>query len=209
MITRSDRNVSLLQYIQGHRKALTPLHKSTCSQETVISCPSISTSYFQEILLGLSKTDRTRLPWGLPRAFSSPKQISPTPSTFLHQRGAPSLGSSSWHSSGPYPKAPHPSCVGGPRLGCRTPAGSSEGQSRGEQSPWPAGNPSSDGTQVTIGLLNCKHMLLAHVKVSVNQDPLVLHSRTTLKEFFSQFVYISGITSTQVQNLALRFVEPY
>ena len=67
--------------------------------------------------------------------------------------------------------------------------------------PLPAGHPSSDGTQNTIGLLGCKHTLLVHVKFFVSQNPQVLLSRAAVKEF-SWFLYISGINLTQVQNLA-------
>ena len=34
-----------------------------------------------------------------------------------------------------------------------------------------AGHPSSDGTQNTIGLLGCKHTLVARIKFFINQDP--------------------------------------
>ena len=72
--------------------------------------------------------------WGLPTVFSHPGWTSPVPSACLHRRGAPE-GSSSWPFSGPSPKAPHPSCVGGPRPGCSAPDGASQGQNRRRQSP--------------------------------------------------------------------------
>ena len=62
----------------------------------------------------------------------------------------------------------------------------------------PAGHFSSEGTQDTIGLSGCRYTLLAHVKFFINQDTQVLLSIATLKEFFSQFVYISGVTSNQM-----------
>ena len=69
-------------------------------------------------------------------------------------------------------------------------------------------HPSSDGAQDTIGLPSCKSTLLAHVKFFIHQGPQLLLHRATLK-LFSQSVYVSGITLTQVKNLALRFVEPH
>jgi len=74
--------------------------------------------------------------------------------------------------------------------------------------PDPAGHPSADGAQDTIGLLSCKSTLLADLKSFIHQDPQVLH-RATLKGFFSQSVNISGVTPTHVQNLALRYAEPH
>jgi len=73
-----------------------------------------------------------------------------------------------------------------------------------ENSPHPpaAGRSCFDAAQVTVGLLGCKHTLLAHAKFFIYQDTSVLFSRATLKES-SQSVYISGITPTLVQSLAL------
>jgi len=88
--------------------------------------------------------------------------------------------------------------------------GSHEGRVEGDnQLHVLAGHLSSDGTQDTISFPGCKCTLLAHFKFFINQDPEVLLSRATLKESFSQMVYISGIIPTQVQNLALCFVEPH
>ena len=78
-------------------------------------------------------------------------------------------------------------------------AGASRGQSKGENHlPCPVDYSSSDETQDTIGLSGCRYTLLAHVKFFINQDTQVLLSIATLKEFFSQFVYISGVTSNQM-----------
>ena len=69
--------------------------------------------------------------------------------------------------------------------------------------PVPADHCSSDGIQDTICFLDCKCTLLAHIKFFISQDTWVLLSRATFKELFSQTLYKSGITPTQVQNLAL------
>ena len=73
----------------------------------------------------------------------------------------------------------------------------------------PAGYPSSEEGQDTIDLLSCKSTLLAPVQVFIHQDSQVFLCRATLKELFSQSVYVSGVTLMQVQNLALCYVEPH
>ena len=70
------------------------------------------------------------------------------------------------------------------------------------------GHSSFDAPQDTVGLQGCKCMLLAHVQLFVDQDPQVLLYRAALSEF-SQSVLLSGITSTQVQHLAIGFVKPH
>ena len=50
---------------------------------------------------------------------------------------------------------------------------------------------------------------MAHVKFLIYQAPQVFLSRATLKEYLSQSLYIPAITVTQVENLALCFVEPH
>lgn len=69
--------------------------------------------------------------------------------------------------------------------------------------PVPAGHPFSDGALDTTGLLSCKSTMLAYVQFFIHPDTQVLLRMATLKEFFSQSEYISRITPTQVQNLAL------
>ena len=103
------------------------LSLSTCVKTLLPSCLQSVLKYYNAIM---------RSPHGL--LFSS---LSPASSVCLHRRGAPALRSSSWPSSGPSPKAPHPLCDGCPTPGCSTPEGDSQGRSRGEQSPsspcWP------------------------------------------------------------------------
>ena len=65
----------------------------------------------------------------------------------------------------------------GPRSGCSTQEGRIE---RDDYFPVPAGYPSSDGAQETVGLPSCKSTLLAHVQFIIHQDPKVLlHSVTS------------------------------
>ena len=58
-----------------------------------------------------------------------------------------------------------------------------------------------------IGFLGCKHTLLAHVELLVNQHPQVLLLRAALNPFSTQPVFVLGIVLNQVQDLALGFVE--
>lgn len=67
--------------------------------------------------------------------------------------------------------------------------------------PHPAGNPSVDAAQYTVGLLGCMCTLLAHV-----QSLQVFLHGTALNEFFSQSPLIPGIALTQVQHLELDLV---
>ena len=69
--------------------------------------------------------------------------------------------------------------------------------------PHPTGQPSFDGTQDVIGLLGCKHMLLAHVQLFDHQNSQVLLQRAALSEFFFQSVPISKIALTHMQYLVL------
>jgi len=88
--------------------------------------------------------------------------------------------------------------------------GLTRAEQRDNHLPVPAGRgdpPYSHATQDTIGLLDCKHTLLAHVKLSSTRTPKSLVGLS--QGFFPYFVYISEITSTQVQNLAFCFVEPH
>jgi len=51
--------------------------------------------------------------------------------------------------------------------------GPHKGRAEGDNHlPLSAGHPSCDAAQVTVDLLGCKRMLLAHVKFFIYQDPL-------------------------------------
>ena len=81
---------------------------------------------------------------------------------------------------------------------------STQGQSEGDHNlPFPAGHPSFDSAEDTVGLLSCKCALLVHVQLFIHQDLQVLLHRVALNVFFSQSVLISGISPTQVQHLEL------
>jgi len=88
-----------------------------------------------------------------------------------------------------------------------------EGQ---DQLPQPASRASSDAAQDTVGFLGCKGTLLAHVQLDILQldihqlaiHPEVHFGRTAIYPFVSQLVLIVGVATTQVQDLALGFLEP-
>lgn len=67
----------------------------------------------------------------------------------------------------------------------------------------------SNAAQDTVGLLGCKHTLLACVQLFIHQDHKDLLLRADLNEFFSQFVYISGIVLTQAEQLAIGLAESH
>ena len=85
--------------------------------------------------------------------------------------------------------------------------GSHESRVEGQnQLPQPAGHTFLDATRDTIGLLSCKHILLAHAESFINQHPQIL-LRAALKPFSAQLVSVLGTALTQVQDLALGLVE--
>ena len=64
--------------------------------------------------------------------------------------------------------------------------GSQEGRTEGDNHlPLPPGHPSSDAAQDAVGLLDCKHALLAHIQLFIHQKTQLLPHRTALNEFFS------------------------
>jgi len=67
---------------------------------------------------------------------------------------------------------------------------------------------SVDAAQDSVGLLGCQCTLLVHVQIFISQDPQVLLSSATLKEFFSRSVHVSGTALTQVPRLARDLVKP-
>ena len=73
--------------------------------------------------------------------------------------------------------------------------------------PCPAGHPSFDAAQDTVGLLGGKSTLLTCVQLFVHQDLPVFLCRTVPNELLSQSVLISGTAVTQVEHLALGLVE--
>ena len=80
-------------------------------------------------------------------------------------RGAPALGSYMLPSSGLSPKLHIFPVLGALDLDTVLQIGPHEGRIEGHNHiPCPAGQPSSDGTQNTIGFLGCTHALLAPVK---------------------------------------------
>lgn len=139
--------------------------------------------------------------WGVPTAFSSPDRTRPVPSACLRRGGIPSPLISLWPSSWPFPTSPTTSFLywDAPDLNTVLPLESYESRAeRDNHLPVPAGPPSSDEAQDTIGFLSYKSTLLNHLQFFIYQDPLFLLSRANLKDLFSHSVYIPGITLTQV-----------
>ena len=88
--------------------------------------------------------------------------------------------------------------------------GTSQGQSRGgNHLTLPAGHPSFDAAQDTVGLLSCMHSFLDCVKFFIYQHPHGLLRRAAFNKFFSHPVHVPRITLTQVQHLALSPVESH
>ncbi|KAK4823689.1 hypothetical protein QYF61_005755 [Mycteria americana] len=67
----------------------------------------------------------------------------------------------------------------------------------------------STPAQDTVGLLACKHTLLAHIQLFTHQYPQVVLCRAALNPFTPQPVLILGLAPTQVRDLALGLVEPH
>ena len=61
--------------------------------------------------------------------------------------------------------------------------------------------------QDTVGFLCCEGTLLAHVQLPIHQYSQVFFSRAALNPFTPQFGLVVESASTQVQDLALGFVE--
>ena len=97
--------------------------------------------------------------------------------------------------------------LGGPRPRYSISGFASNGRVEGENHlPLPSGHSSFDAAQDRIGLQVCKITLPAPVQLFLHQDLQVLLHRAAIKEF-SQCEHISGIAPTQVQHLALGFVN--
>ena len=75
--------------------------------------------------------------------------------------------------------------------------------------PHPTDHVSLDAVLGTVGFLGCKGTLMAHVQLPTHQCPQVFLRGATLNSFTLQAVFVLEIASTQVQELALGFVEPH
>ena len=60
-----------------------------------------------------------------------------------------------------------------------------------------------------VGFLGCKGKLLAHVQFAIHQYSQVFFSRAVLSPFILQLVFVVGVASTQLQDLAFGYVEPH
>lgn len=72
--------------------------------------------------------------------------------------------------------------------------------------PLPAATSSVGAAQGTVGIMGCRHTLLACIKILVVQKTQVL-CRTSLSEFFSQSIHILGIAPILVQHFAVGLVN--
>ncbi|KAK4816851.1 hypothetical protein QYF61_023973 [Mycteria americana] len=75
--------------------------------------------------------------------------------------------------------------------------------------PSPAGHTIPDTSQDAIGLLGHLGTLLAHIQLAVNQHSHILLCRAAFQPLFPKPVALHGVAVTQVQDLALSFVEPH
>ncbi|KAK4817624.1 LOW QUALITY PROTEIN: hypothetical protein QYF61_021527, partial [Mycteria americana] len=73
----------------------------------------------------------------------------------------------------------------------------------------PAGHTIPDTSQDAIGLLGHLGTLLAHIQLAVDQHPQVLFHWAAFQPLFPKPVALHGVVVTQVQDLALSFVEPH
>ena len=60
-----------------------------------------------------------------------------------------------------------------------------------------------------VGFLSCESTLLAHVLPTIHQYPQLLFGTAVLYLYIPQLVLIMRVAITQVQDLALGFVEPH
>ncbi|KAK4808830.1 hypothetical protein QYF61_001338 [Mycteria americana] len=65
----------------------------------------------------------------------------------------------------------------------------------------------SHQTQYMVGFLGCKHTLLGHVELLINQRLQVLLLRAAINPYSTQPVFVLGTAPTHVQDLALGLVE--
>jgi len=109
-------------------------------------------------------------------------------------------------SSGYVPAGPHLSCTEDSSFEHSTPGGLAPAQNRAAESP-----PLLLLMQPRIWLLfwAVKAHLCACDQLTICQYPRVLFGRDVLYPFIPQPVLIAGIAMTQVQGLALGFIEPH
>ena len=60
----------------------------------------------------------------------------------------------------------------------------------------------------TIDFLGCEGTMLAHAKLTIHQYTQVFFYMAVLNPFIPQFVFIMGVASIQVQDLALDLLNP-
>ena len=80
---------------------------------------------------------------------------------------------------------------------------------RQDHLPRPAGRASFDAAQDMVGFLGCEGTSLVHIELPIHQYRQVLFSKAVLSPFIPQLVLVVEVTLTQMQDLALVFVEPH
>ena len=107
-------------------------------------------------------------------------------------------------SSGLAPTVPCSSYAEDSRAGCRAPAGVSPGQSRGAESPpFPAAHAALGAAQDPIAFQGWECSWLGHVAFFISHHIQAFLLRASVNQFSTQLVALSGIATTQVQDLGL------
>ena len=70
-----------------------------------------------------------------------------------------------------------------------------------------AGQDSFDAAQDTVGFVVCEEILLAHVQLAIYQYSQALFGRPVFYPFIPQLLLTMGISTTQVEDVTLGFVE--
>jgi len=64
-----------------------------------------------------------------------------------------------------------------------------------------------DAPQDTVGSSGCQGTLLTHIQLAIDPTPHISFCGAVLQPLISQFVCITSITLSQVQNMALALVQ--
>jgi len=97
--------------------------------------------------------------------------------------------------------------LGAPELGTGLQVESHQSRAEGQNPlPRPARHISLDAAQDMVGLVGCKHTLVAQVWLSIQQYPQVLLGWAAFNPPIPQPVLIAGVAPTQMQDLAFGLV---
>ncbi|PKU38344.1 hypothetical protein llap_11351 [Limosa lapponica baueri] len=142
----------------------------------------------------------------LPNIQSNLEAVSYCPTTcYLGEETNPSAASLPFSGHAPAPQCP--SSSEGRKLNTVLKVQPHQCQAREDDHfPSPAGHTVSDTSQDAVGHLGT---LLAHIQVAVDQQPQVLFCWAAFQPLFPQPVALHGVVVTQMQDLALGFVESH